>query len=225
MATNIQRASTVILPAAKLAIVFAFLTVAILAGLHLLSLEFDPSWRVVSEYANGSYGWVLSLMFAAWALSSWALAFALKPLLTTKAGKVGLVFLVASGIGEAMAAMFDVNHPLHELASFVGVGGLPVAALLISTRLAKTQAWAKAKKTLLLTANATWVSVVLMFASLGLMIGTFVASGAEIPADSTAISAPPEGVIALVGWFNRLLIVVYCAWIATVSWLGIKLSR
>lgn len=42
------------------AIVAAFL---LLAALHLLSPEFPPSWRMVSEYAFGHYPWVLSLMF------------------------------------------------------------------------------------------------------------------------------------------------------------------
>jgi len=54
------------LPAAGLAIVAATAALLLLASLHVLSPEFDPSWRMVSEYANGHYGWVLSLMFAAW---------------------------------------------------------------------------------------------------------------------------------------------------------------
>lgn len=41
-----------------------------LVALHILSPEFDPSWRMVSEYALGNYSWVLSLMFGSWALSS-----------------------------------------------------------------------------------------------------------------------------------------------------------
>jgi len=42
-----------------------------LASLHVLSPEFDPSWRIVSEYALGNFGWVLSLMFVSWAVSWW----------------------------------------------------------------------------------------------------------------------------------------------------------
>ena len=63
------------LTAARLSLAAAIATLLTLAVLHLLSPEFDPSWRMVSEYANGGYGWVLSLMFASWAVSSWALAF------------------------------------------------------------------------------------------------------------------------------------------------------
>ena len=66
-------------PAAEVAITAACAVLLLLGSLHLLSPEFDPSWRVVSEYANGRYAWVLSLMFAVWAISSWALAVALWP--------------------------------------------------------------------------------------------------------------------------------------------------
>ena len=43
-------------PTAQLAIGAAAAVILILASLHVLSPEFDPRWRVVSEYANGNYG-------------------------------------------------------------------------------------------------------------------------------------------------------------------------
>ena len=63
------------LSAAHLTIAVAATALLLLASMHVLSPEYDPAWRMVSEYANSHYGWVLSLMFAAWALSSWALGF------------------------------------------------------------------------------------------------------------------------------------------------------
>src|SRR6266536_807487 len=77
-------------PTARLSIAAAAAVLLLLASLHVLSPEFDPSWRVVSEYANGRYGWVLSLMFAAWAVSSWALVFTIRSQVTTRAGKLGV---------------------------------------------------------------------------------------------------------------------------------------
>jgi hypothetical protein len=73
------------LTAARLAIATAVLALLLLASLHILSPEFDPSWRMISEYANGQYGWVLSLMFASWGVSSWALAFAIWSQVRTRA--------------------------------------------------------------------------------------------------------------------------------------------
>ena len=107
-------------------------TLVCLTGLHVLSPEFDPSWRVVSEYALGRHGWVLSLMFLAWAISSWCLAFAIRSQVRTIGGQIGLVFLVAAG-GEAMASVFDLRQPApHNLAAAVGIPSLPIAAMLIS---------------------------------------------------------------------------------------------
>src|SRR2546425_8417263 len=90
---------------AWLAVATATATLLLLASLHLLSPEFAPSWRMVSEYANGHYGWVLSLMFAAWGLSSWALALAIGSQLRTISGRIGLVSAVPSR-GRAHARCF-----------------------------------------------------------------------------------------------------------------------
>jgi hypothetical membrane protein len=208
------------LPAARLAITAAAAVLLLLAGLHGLSPEFDPSWRMVSEYANGQYGWVLSLMFVCWAISSWALTVTLWSQVQTRTGKVGLGFLIAAGVGEAMASVFDINHPFHSLAALIGILSLPVAALLISVSLSRTQSWSGARQVLLWTANLTWMSVVLMAGTFVVLIVTFTQSGAEMTSQVTAL---PPGVIALVGWANRLLILVYCVWVMTVAWQASRL--
>jgi len=210
--------------AARLAIAATAAVLLLLASLQVLSPEFDPSWRMVSEYANGQYGWVLSLMFITWAVSSWALAFAIWSQVGTRAGKIGLVFLIAAGIGEVMASVFDINHPLHGLAAMIGIGSLPVAALLISVSLGRTQAWAVAEKALLLTANLTWMSVLLLAATFAILIVTYTQAGGDMTAGAEVTVLPP-GVIAFVGWANRLLIVVYCVWVMTVAWQAIKLRK
>lgn len=208
---------------ARLAIAATVVVLLLLASLHVLSPEFDPSWRMVSEYANGHYGWVLSLMFAAWAVSSWALAFTIWSQVRTIPGKIGLVFLTLAGVGEAMAAVFDINHDvLHSVAGALGILGLPIAAMLISVGLSHTQPWSVAKKALLWTANLTWVSVVLLAATFALLIATFTQAGGDTAAGGKVPVLPP-GVIAFVGWANRFLIVVYCVWVMTAAWQAIKL--
>lgn len=101
-------------------------------------------------------------MFSAWALSSWALAFAIRSQALTTTSRIGLACLVAAGAGEAMAAVFDINHPLHNLASFFGVLGLPLAAMLLSVTLSRIRPWSHARTVLLWTANLTWVVLVAM---------------------------------------------------------------
>ena len=210
------------LPAGRLAIAAAALALLLLASLHVLSPEFGPSWRMVSEYANGHYGWVLSMMFAAWGLSSWALALAIWPAARTTPVRVGLVFLTLAGAGEAMAAVFDINHdPFHSLAGALGMLGLPIAAMLISVNLCRTEPWSAARRALLWTANLTWVSLVLLAASFVLLIVTFSQLGGGLPAQPPKVL--PHGVIGLVGWANRLLVVLYCVWVITVAWQAIRL--
>ena len=167
-------------PAARVAAGAAVAAILLLASLHALSPEFDPSWRVVSEYANGKYGWVLSLMFSAWALSHWALAFKLWPELQTRAGKIGLFLLILSGVGEAMASVFDINHPMHDLAGAIGVPTMPVAASLISVSLCRAQPWSAAKKSLFSTSNLIWISLVLFVATMVVLIIRFHHAGGQV---------------------------------------------
>jgi hypothetical protein len=205
---------------ARLAIAAAAAEVLFLAGLHLLSPEFDPSWRVVSEYATGQYGWVLSLMFLTGALSVWALAFAIRSQVGTMAGKFGLGLLIASGIGAGMAVAFDINHPLHGLAGLIGVLCFPPAAMLISVSLGRTHPWSTAKRSLLWTANLTWISLGLFVVALIALFVTFTQTGGQV---SNEVTELPSGVIAVVGYANRLVVVIGCVWTANVAAQGLKL--
>jgi hypothetical protein len=153
-----------------LAIVMTLVTILLLAALHLLSPEFSPSWRMISEYALGHYAWVLSLMFLSWGIGSWALVVAIWPEVDTGAGKVGLWFLFIAGIGEAMASVFDVTHEVgHGIAGLLGVIGFPIAALLLSVALGRNESWRTARRPLLWLANLSWISVVLLMLTLAIM--------------------------------------------------------
>ncbi len=197
-------------PAALMAMAAAALTVLLLATLHVLSPEFDPSRRVVSEYANGRYDWVLSLMFASWAISSWSLAVALWSQLKGIGGKVAVSFLVAAGVGEGMASFCDINHPWHNLAGMIGVLSLPIAAMGISLNLAGVDEWMRAKRVLLVTANLTWLTLLLMVIALFALV--------------TRRRITPPG-IEMIGWTNRAVVVAYCVWVAAVAWQALKLRR
>jgi hypothetical protein len=221
---NTSPIATVTQAAGRVALIASAATLVFLIALHILSPEFAPSWRMVSEYALGDYGWVLSLMFVAWALGSWGLVFATWSQVKTVAGKIGLFFLIATGVGEAMASVFDIQHPLHELAAFIGILSLPVAAMLISVSLSRIEEWSTVRKTLLWTANLTWISVLLLVGTFILMIVTFAQTGLQVDPNVT-VTVLPEGVIGLVGWANRLLILAYCVWVMTVAWLTGHLAR
>lgn len=215
----------IFVPAAWVAVILTAATLLLLASLHVLSPEFDPSWRMVSEYALGHYEWVLSLMFLSWGISTWSLAIAIWAQVKTTAGRVGLWFLFVAGIGEAMASVFDVRHDVgHGIAGLLGVGGFPIAALLLSVDLGRNPAWRSAKKLLLGLANLSWISVALMIATLIVMtVQVMHANGGHLPAH--APKSLPPGVLGLDGWANRLIVLSNCAWVFVAGWEAIKLSR
>jgi Protein of unknown function (DUF998) len=215
--------------AARTAIVTSALALIMLAALHALSPEFDPSWRVVSEYADGRYGSVLSLMFLFWAVSSWALAFGLRPYVSSVAGRIGVGLLIVAGAGTAMAAFFDINQPLHGLAGLLGIGVLPIAALLLSYAVPRERTAAPNTGVLVWAAHATWITVVMLVAGLITLFVTYVHSGGAIPPDGRPLplgTVLPHGTIALVGYANRLLIAAYCFWnILAGSWIASRGRR
>ena len=210
--------------AARLAIGASISALVLLLSLHVLSPEFSPAWRMISEYANGRYGWVLSLMFAAYGLSTLAAAVAVGPWLRTRRGRVGLVMLTISGIGQVAAAAFDLNQEVpHELAGVLGIVCLPIAAMLIDVPPGGRPEWVAGGKSLRLLANLTWMSVVLWVASFVLMIVTFMTAAGGLP--TTPPESLPPGVIALVGWTNRLVVVSAWAWVGSIAWHTLTLRR
>jgi hypothetical membrane protein len=185
----------------------AFLSLTIL---HVVSPEFQPSWRMVSEYANGRHGWLLSMMFLGWGLGSLALALALGPSQLGPLGRVGVAFLVLAGIGEMMAAVFDINHRLHGLAATIGIPSLPVAAVLITMALRRADvlaappAWA---------AHLTWISFVLMGAAMVVFMRSLSQAGVDVSTQAGPLATLPAGVTSFAGWANRILVLAYMIWV------------
>jgi Protein of unknown function (DUF998) len=206
-------------PAAWLAIVGSITVLTLLAALHALSPEFDPSFRMISEYALGDHPWVLSSMFAIWGISTWALALAIWTQPSTPSGRIGLWLLSAAGLGEILAATFDVTHNVgHGVAGLLGVVGLPVAAMLVSASLDHTGGWAATGRSLRrCCAHLTWIAVVLSVAAMAVMTIQFLhASGGQLPQHAPKVL--PPGVLGLAGWANRLIVVANCAWVSIVAW-------
>ncbi len=194
--------------AAWLAIGATLVSGLALVALHILSPQFHPSWRMVSEYANGAHGGVLAVVFLAWALGSFALAFALHPYVGGWVGVAGLVCLVLAGVGEAMGGLFDINHRLHGVAFGVGVPALPFAAILLTVALRRAgldlPLWA---------AVLPILSVVVMAVSMTMLFTALKATGITMSAGGPPLAALPEGVSGWNGWANRLLFAAYYLWV------------
>jgi hypothetical protein len=164
---------------------------------------------MVSEYALGSYGWVLALMFLAWSASGFALFFALRPWVRTAGGKIGLGFLLISAAGAGMGAMFDFTHPLHGLAFLFGIPTLPAAALLIRVSLLRSPAWSPMRRPLSLAANLPWLSLAVFIMSMAIGFAQGGGFGSGLP----------------IGWPNRILIAAYCGWSMAAARLAMRADR
>jgi hypothetical protein len=220
-----SKPSTIVEIAGWLAIFATGATILLLASLHLLSPEFSPSWRMISEYAFGHYAWVLSLMFLASGIGSWALAIAIWSQVHTRSGRVGVWFLIISGVGGAMASVFDITRPIgHGIAGLLGVIGFPIAALLLSFALGQNQAWRTARRPLLWIANLSWISVVLLVMTLAIMTMQMARlHGGHLP--QHAPKSLPAGVLALDGWADRLIVLSNCTWVLLAAWHAIRARK
>ena len=211
--------------AAKLSITAAVVSLVALFSLHFLSPEFAPSWRMVSEYANGKYEWMLIIFFTSWGISSWFAAYFLWSHMTTVASKVGVNLLVLSGLGEILAAVFNVNHPQHGTSGTLGIPTFVIASLLISYHLKNKPDCRENKRPLLLAAHLTWISLVSVIITMVVMITGFKNAGIVLGPGQKPPSSVPEEVIALVGYANRFLIAVYIYWLLFVGNKFVRISK
>jgi hypothetical protein len=124
---SIPRQSTGSALIIKLSIVATVISTVALISLHFLSPEFGPSWRMVSEYANGRFEWVLFTFFAFWGISVWCIAYILWSRVTSIPARVGVILLFVSGLGEILAGFFNVNHPQHGTAGALGIPPFVIA--------------------------------------------------------------------------------------------------
>jgi hypothetical protein len=199
--------------AARIAFAGGLLSLVLLAALHVLKPDLDPSWHVISEYAVGKHGWVMALCFLSLAIGSASLFVVLLPQVRTIGGRIGLAFLSAAAVGLAMAAIFPMDPitvapedatasgRMHGVAGMIGVPGMVVAAVVLSYALRNKPLWAPYRLPLLALGHLTWVSFVLLFVFLAILMQRHAMSGPWV-----------------VGWANRLLMLSYDGWVMIAAW-------
>ncbi len=101
--------------AARISTAAAALFLLLLAALHLLEPEIDPSWHMISDYELGRYGFVMVLAFFSLAVSSASLFIAIRLQVRTVAGYIGLGCLLESdaehGLGAGKRTAFRGGRP------------------------------------------------------------------------------------------------------------------
>jgi hypothetical protein len=211
---------------AKLSIIAGVISLICLLLLHFLSPEFEPNWRMISEYAYGNYKWLLSIFFIAGGLSSMLLSVCLLQFLTNKISILGDILLFISGMGGFLASIFDVTQTTgHGIAASLGVPTFPIAALILSYHLSKKEYWKDYRKPIITLSHLSWIGIVLLVISMITMMNGFKEAGITIGPDRPVPTSLPDGVVAVVGYVNRLLIVVNLLWAIIVATRVLRLSR
>ena len=207
---------------AFLTIVCGVISLLCLISLHFVSPEFEPGWRMVSEYAYGKHKWMLTLFFLLWGLCSILAAVLLCNIVTTLWAMFGTILVFITGIGAVFGGLFDVKHKLHGLAFGLGVPFLPVGALLVSYHLVNIEAWSGYQTLILFSAHTIWISLLLMAVSMILLFSGFKKAGVPVGPNIDPPKFLPAGAIGINGYMNRLLVGCYILWPVAIA--GIYLS-
>jgi hypothetical protein len=183
----------------SLSAVAAFSVLLVIA--HVLKPEVSPSWRMISEYEIGRYGWIMRLAFVCWSTSVFAVALALR--LDVPSLESAALFLVAVGpLGAAIfatepitrpAGSTGVAHRLHAAFGALFIFGLPIAATLAG-------------------GGVAWPAWLWLVPWIGLV--AFVVSAVVLQARGKGRAGPDVPI----GWPNRFLVLTYVTWIAIAAW-------
>ena len=201
--------------APMVALMSVVLSALALGALHVASPEFAPSWRMVSEYANGKHGWLLTVVFLAWALGSLALLVALLPLAASGLAMAGLGLLALAALGQVMGGLFDINHRLHGPAAMIGIPALAAACVVVQIAMAQVPGLVVPPTWV---AHLTWISFVLMIGTLFLFFSALKAAGIDPTAQGGPLAELPAGVRGYLGWANRMIFLGSYLWVGWMAW-------
>lgn len=174
----------------------------LVAVLHVLEPEFDPSWRMLSEYVLGRYGILMRLAFLAASTGVMAVALAL----SRPAGVGPTLFLWLVSLGPFGAAFIDTDPittpteamstrgKVHAALGSLFILGFPLAATAVGV---STSGEPSVGSTLAVASAVPWAALVLFLA---------VALRYQRPDH-------PAGPDVPIGWPNRLSMVAYLGWV------------
>jgi hypothetical protein len=180
----------------------AALAIALVALLHRLEPEFDPSWRMLSEYSLGRYGALMRVAFLAAGIGVIAVAVAL-----SKSAWPACLLLVVVAIGPLGAAFIDtdaITKPRAQISRKSAIHAALGSLFILGFPMAATIAGISAAGDPAVGPVLAWVSIVPWIA-LAWFLGTNIRY-----ARPDAVGAPE----VRVGWPNRVSMVVYLGWVA-----------
>lgn len=216
---------------ATLSIIFSALFLGILFSLHFLKRELDPSWRMISEYEIGRFGWLMRIAFFCWGASVLALLIALWPHLQPLAGSISRGWLLLIVLALLGAGLFKTDpitaltsstvNRLHTLCGAIVILTFPIAATLAVSGLLHEPVgpagqnmalfWINYRGWLISTTLLTWLGMVVYF-------GSVILARVRDPR-----AGSPGGPVVHQGWPNRFMVVTYLVWNLVLAVIALKL--
>jgi hypothetical protein len=186
---------------AELVIVCGFVCgfTALVFALHVLKRDIDPSWRMISEYEIGRWGWLMRLAFVFLSGGCLTLTALLWPHLPVSVG----VFFGLVSLAPAGAAVFKtdpITTPRNQMGRESRLHATFGALFIIGFPIAATLAMLNNVAPATLTA-LVWVGFLQFIAAVAFF----------------ARRAGGLGPSAPIGWPNRALMASYVAWIVLVA--------
>jgi hypothetical protein len=204
--SNVKRTSAV---ASFLGVTF----LGLLATLHFLEPEFDPTWRLISEYEIGKFGWVMRFAFFCWGGGFLLLTISLWETFETTGGKIGKWWLAIISIALCGAGIFAPQpitdevrgaiDKVHSVCGAIMIFTLPIASTIIAVHLSKQQAKMGLRKQL------SWVT---LFVWIGLIV--FLSSMIFYSKQAKTRAYGPD---VLIGLPNRFMVLTYTVWLIAVA--------
>jgi len=188
--------------AAVYALAATALAVGLMALLHVLEPEFDPSWRTLSEYSLGRYGVLMRVAFLAMGTGVIAAAVALWRV--TGPWSLGLVLVAIGPLGAAFIDTDPVTTPRAQMSRTSNVHAALGALFFLGFPMAATVAGISAALDPAVGPVLAWASLVPWIA-LVWYIGTSVRH-----ARPDAVGGPD----VRIGWPQRVNILAYLGWVA-----------
>ncbi len=166
---------------AALAIAAITYFAVIIVILHFLRPDLDPISRTTSEYAVGSYGFLMTSAFFSMSLASWVLIVGLYQGVSQPArSRVGLGLLGLWGVGALIAMLFPIDlegSPQTVAGTIHRINGpliflcVTVGTILLSRRFKQDENWRLIYRPALLLSLVMLAAFILTFLSFAAQLG------------------------------------------------------
>ncbi len=137
-------------------------------ALHFLEPGYDPRFKFMSDYAWGTYGWLMTTTFFVLGLAVLTVAIGVRDVhQSSRSARVGFGLLVIGAVFVCLAGIFR-GFPLHDIASAVAIPSLVLAAVMLSSSFRTAAGWQAIYPAAFLISIGMFSAVVSMFADIGM---------------------------------------------------------